>query len=1082
MACESCVMKVSLFGPFDCALNGQSIDLAPRSKRLLALVIISGVLNKPSLAELLWPVSDRKQARTNLRRELHILFQSLPAQLNGISHNRERIYWKTPEGLVLDIEHFEREYTRFNENRTGHRISAALALLACYKGALLEGLSDEVFDSHRKRFSDRYDQVADYVVCTQMGAEDYAQALEVLRRWRQFNALHEGAVILELKILCKLGRLSESIDLYARFSEKLKAELGCEPGEKLRALASTLFVPLSTNIEKTKQPLNLTSKPPVFIGREAELQLLSGLYSDFRFPMVLISGESGIGKSSLVDKWVKKHSQHIRCVRIRGQYSDKNSPFSALSQWLARPAVQQHIKSLNPAHRNELAGVFPEYFSVGKPVSIPAEPLSESLRIRARLFDALSRLVVIGEKDTLLFVDDLQWVDMDSLLWLLSWINLPHQRLAVIATVRTPEYQQEKSLYEHILQLAAEGKCYRLQLAPLSMPERLLAMQHLLETGVFYTEQINKLCEASGGNPLFLTELSESARASRNASGYSELPLYTDRIHAIIKKRLSILTEQQKSLTVTAAIVGRKTDATVLALASDVKINDAIDALEDLVAQHVLIADVDSNYEFRHDCLREALLTDISAVRKRFVHQRIAIAYQKLNVFRPDTVAYHYDFAGLSEDAIEWYARSVQYAERRHAFQECLRFCDKAINYFGTLKADEVLLVQLIDVLLAKSRVAALLYGMTSKLVEDSCRELDTKLIAISDTGVQLKVLDRLRKFAMHSGDLVAATRYSRKMLQTIKEDDSAELRVEAHRSYGLSLLVRGLYSAGRKSLKTAVKIGKADHSESADSPYYRYWSLTMSQYMFSHITAVTGRIQESQLALSEGRENQNPHYDTVSRIYLYFAQACALQHYRDTESMLELVQQMHDLNCSVSNTKLACFAYAFGGWANGDAKAGVAEIEKALRLYNQITDLHCYSHWYLLHAERLIELGKPDKALKSIRMGLDMANTKCGSYLGAELHRLYGLAWFDQYGDVAESIVHMEKSIALSAKQGAHLFNLRSQRDRILLYVTAGLSVSDAWVAELRVITHKIGQWGNCVDLHESTALLQKVEQEKIR
>src|SRR4051812_25691758 len=186
-------------------------------------------------------------------------------------------------------------------------------------------------------------------------------------------------------------------------------------------------------------PSTTTGSSRAFVGREAELSVLrQGLRRAARGQAVvtLVSGTSGIGKTTLIQRFLKEVAQTPRTLVLSGRcYEREAVPFKGLdsvvdelSRWLSL-MPQQELGSLLPTHAAELLRVFPvlrsvpalERRSAGRPEA------GEPQEVRRRAFMALRGLLgaIADDRPLVVHIDDLQWADVDSVALLEQLLHAP---------------------------------------------------------------------------------------------------------------------------------------------------------------------------------------------------------------------------------------------------------------------------------------------------------------------------------------------------------------------------------------------------------------------------------------------------------------------------------------------------------------------------------------------------------------------------------------------------------------------------------------------------------------------------------
>jgi predicted ATPase len=258
-----------------------------------------------------------------------------------------------------------------------------------------------------------------------------------------------------------------------------------------------------------------------FVGRSRELRMLEEAFAEVvggKARTVVVEGEPGIGKSALVQRFLG--SLHDRTVILPGRsYEQESVPFKgldaivdALSQFLLE-LPDDRTRSLIAGGIRFLATVFP----VLNRVPLIAEATSNArlvdkpLALREQAYGEFERLVgaLARERTLVLFLDDLQWADRDSLA-LLRRALAPENAIPVLflTTMRAGA-----ELAAGAAELLA-GAC-RISLAGLSGGEsKRLYAELLRDQGDGLAREpssADALVREAAGHPLYLTELVRSA-------------------------------------------------------------------------------------------------------------------------------------------------------------------------------------------------------------------------------------------------------------------------------------------------------------------------------------------------------------------------------------------------------------------------------------------------------------------------------------------------------------------------------------------------------------------------------------------
>jgi eukaryotic-like serine/threonine-protein kinase len=282
------------------------------------------------------------------------------------------------------------------------------------------------------------------------------------------------------------------------------------------------------------RPSTTTGSLRAFVGRDAELSALrQGLRRATRGEAVvtLVSGASGIGKTTLVQRFIKEVAQTPRTLVLSGRcYEREAVPFKGLdsavdelSRWLSL-MPQQELGGLLPLHAAELLRVFPVLRSVpalerraeGRPEA------GDPQELRRRAFIALRSLLgaIADDRPLVLHIDDLQWTDVDSVALLEQLLHTPGApALLLIGSFRSESVGKSPAL-DGLLQLttriAGHTRVERLDLARLPYEDcAKLAALSLGDRGQASADVVRRIAEESQGLPLFVSELSAWQVSSR---------------------------------------------------------------------------------------------------------------------------------------------------------------------------------------------------------------------------------------------------------------------------------------------------------------------------------------------------------------------------------------------------------------------------------------------------------------------------------------------------------------------------------------------------------------------------------------
>ena len=308
------MLELALLGEQRVALRGCVVAL--RSSRALALLAYLALhrgapQRRAHLSGLFWPDSTDGQARTNLRRELHLLRSGLPGVDRFLVANGGTLLWRVDHRCRLDVAVFEgaakaAEAACAAEDETTLRVAAAAAVRA-YRGELTPALYDDWVVAERGRLHNCCVALLDRLIDLERAVGNFAAAIEWARRRVDLEPLEEVGYRRLLRLQASSGDRGAALRTYYRCVSVLEREFGLGPDQATTAEYDRLAGVESAGLAGPRAHLSAASAagPPRLVGRERELAILRGLWheaADGAAGFAVVSGEAGVGKSRLLDE------------------------------------------------------------------------------------------------------------------------------------------------------------------------------------------------------------------------------------------------------------------------------------------------------------------------------------------------------------------------------------------------------------------------------------------------------------------------------------------------------------------------------------------------------------------------------------------------------------------------------------------------------------------------------------------------------------------------------------------------------------------------------------------------------------
>jgi transcriptional regulator with GAF, ATPase, and Fis domain/predicted ATPase len=397
--------------------------------------------------------------------------------------------------------------------------------------------------------------------------------------------------------------------------------------------------------------------PEKLYGREREVETLLGAFdasvASAKPRLVLVSGYSGIGKSSVVSE-LHKALVSPRGLFATGKFDQlkRDVPYATLAQalrslirqLLGKPEAElaQWREQLRQAlHPNGalLVDVIPELrFVIGEQPPVPDVP---SAAAKARFQTTLRRLLGVfarAEHPLALFLDDLQWLDGTTLDLLENILTQPEpQQLLLIGAYRDNEVDATHPLMRKLSLIRESGAVVQeIVLGPLGSED----LTHWVADALRCPrEQVLSLAqlvhEKTAGNPFFANQFLQELVAAglitfepgderwRWDLGPIRSKGYTDNVVDLMVGKLNRLPLTTQAALKSLAYLGNMSNASTLAMVHEASEEQLHADLWEALRLEVIVRSGDT-YRFVHDRVQEAAYSLVPEEQRAVRHLSIA--------------------------------------------------------------------------------------------------------------------------------------------------------------------------------------------------------------------------------------------------------------------------------------------------------------------------------------------------------------------------------------------------------------------------------------------------------------------------
>lgn len=496
------------------------------------------------------------------------------------------------------------------------------------------------------------------------------------------------------------------VDLPADLDRLCRELLRFDP--RARPTAQKILERLGHPGERRTRDLSLpasASQSSVFVGRERELIALEVAYQRTRSgtPLTfLISGESGMGKTSLVRQFTARiDAEDPGPIILSGRcYERESVPYKAVDgvvDALGRFLVSFDLdaaRELIPASMAWAAQVFPvlrrlEVVSQAPEPDGVADPQERRTRMFAALREVFARICVI--RPVVMVIDDIQWADGDSLALLSEILRAPDAPpLLFIATMQMAAANDSAKIEgQAAVDLALHLGCEleHLHLEQLSREQARALADKLLRRGGGGPISASQIVDEAGGHPLFIDEL------VRHNLTIDDPEDATTRLDVAIRARIDSLEAVARRVLQVVSMSLAPLSQEVVAVAGAIPKGTFTRTVALLRVAHLIrtagtrSADTVEPY---HGRIRDAVVGGLSQEERIQCHRRLALALESGWQVDPEAVAVHLSGAGeytraalKSEEAGDNAIAALAFGRAAALFSSALQLGKRAASTSG---------------------------------------------------------------------------------------------------------------------------------------------------------------------------------------------------------------------------------------------------------------------------------------------------------------------------------------------------------------------------------------------------------------
>jgi DNA-binding winged helix-turn-helix (wHTH) protein/predicted ATPase len=812
-----------------------------------------------------------------------------------------------------------------------------------------------------------------------------------------------------------------------------------------------LMVPATVDKQNdAAAPLQVASpEPSRLVGRVAEFGELTRAFDQARSgrrQIVFISGEPGIGKSSLADAFLEQLPTSQTVKIAHGQCLDHHGvgePYLPLIEALTRLAGGPDgvaVKEILSAQAPSWLAQMPALWTRSERNALEARGRATRERMMRELTLAIE--AIASDVPLLLKLEDIHWSDTSTLDWLAHVARRPEPaRLMVIATFRPADVAAAKvGLGGLVTELALHGWCREIALAPLG----LAAIASYLEArlgddggAAKLREMAPLLLERTGGNPLFMTSIVNQL-AQQDGRTPSAIVAIPHDVRRFIDRQIDELTESDRHLLTAASVIRREFATAAVAAAIEIDVDQVEIACARLARQGVFVVKSGSTtwpdgtraelYSFRHDLYRELLYDRLTATRRALFHARVGRRLEAAWTDRLDAIAAelaeHFERGNEPARAIPHHQRAAAKALRRSANEEAIGHLHRALNAIAAIADEDKRAKVEIELRIGLGAAFMATRGFGASEVLDAYSKAEALCERLGERADIFPALWGQWLFRWGRSEVDAAWRLCERLLALAEKSGDVGLKLQAHHASWATSFGRGKLAEVRAHAETGLALYDANIHQAMASSYGNHDASTCARNFAALSLAFAGEeVNAREMAdgaIAFARRLNDPF---TLGLTFYFSSAAA-QVLGDVARAAEHAEASRQIAIEHDLAMLRAWSTGVVGWSaaeNGDPDRGIALLIEAMAALQDTQSRHLMCYLLGLLAETQMKAGHHAEAMKAVQEGIALAEARGERYYDAELHRLHGeLLARSPSGRKQQAEASFRVAIEIAKEQGA--------------------------------------------------------------
>ena len=843
-----------------------------------------------------------------------------------------------------------------------------------YSGDFLDGVYvddsvefDHWRDAERSRLARLFVRSA-AARCRQLAHERQWEACAALaQRWLNAEPASADAALQLLDALAAPDTLAArvaALTAFEKIREQLRQDLGVAPApavvERGRMLAAATAI-------------STPSRSHCLVGRAAEQQALAEALAGAaqgRGAVVCISGEPGIGKTTLVESWL---------ADVGG------------AAWVAHGRCSERLAG---------AEAYLPLLDALDSLALPAAPTPERLkRELVAFFEERGR-----SRPVVLFLDDMHWSDsstVDFVAYLAT--RLTTMRFLLVVAYREEDMRSARHPFLPLVrELEARGVARTLPLPFFSADEVARYVKRELPSDMVTQRLVSSLHARTEGSPLFVAELVRELRDRGTLAG--ELPRS---VSSMVRRKIERLCDEDRRLLTIASAQGVEFDAPIVAAPAGLDVAHVEERLDTIDHDTALVcragertfADgtVGARYRFVHVLYQNALNGSLGPARQRAINAAVAEALARHAAGRTagldPQLALLYEAAGDPARAVSHFSRAGDEAARLFAHREAVALWRRALALVPSLPETPDRAATAMRLQFSIGCSTMIVDGFAAPAAREAYAAAGALAAGFGDVGQVFPVMSGIFGYYFVAGDVAESARMAARMSEMTVHDPASPFAVMSRLAEGFVQHSRGDQAVAHETFERAIAL-----YDPAQHPVYLAIyrmdpginALAQSARTFWLLGHPDRGLERAVHTVDIARRLDHPQSLAFAKTLM----AIVLQLRGEAVEALACADETIALCDEHGIAQERAWILPLRGWAlaaTGQTDDGVALTRKAVAAYVASGAQHTLPYYYTLLAEVLLAAGIATEAAAACDTGLAVSERIGEVAYDAELYRLRG-------------------------------------------------------------------------------------------